>query len=57
MKLDGVVLRFFGWASAEVHESQAERMRIRKVSIDYTVLDGTIMIYEFAEANSGYLQG
>lgn len=57
VKLDNVVLRFYAWFSNEIHESQAERMRVRKVSIDYTVLDGTIMIYEIAEANSGHLQG
>ncbi|CAL5996359.1 Flagella_associated protein [Hexamita inflata] len=57
VKLDGAVLRFYAWTQIEVQESQDEKVRIKHVIIDYTVLDGTLMVYERPIANAGQLQG
>ncbi|KAG9394580.1 Repeat of unknown function (DUF1126) [Carpediemonas membranifera] len=54
---DRMVLRFFAYFDEEVHESDVESSRIRLVSIDYYLEDGSISINEHAIENSGIPQG
>lgn len=51
------MLRFYAWFQTEVQESHDEKIRIRHVIIDYTVLDNTIIVFERPIPNAGHLQG
>lgn len=55
--LDRVVLRFLAWFTEDVHESQAERRRVRHVFIDYYLSDRTIQVQERPVLNAGIPQG
>ena len=55
--LDRQVLRFFAYFKEAVHESAAEAARVRKCTIQFFLVDGTSMIIEHREENSGIPQG
>ena len=57
VKLDKVVLRFFGFFKEAVVESNLENWRVRKLLIYYFLEDSTIMLNEPKQSNSGTPQG
>ena len=57
VKLDKVVLRFFGFFKEAVVESNLENWRVRKLLIYYFLEDSTLMLNEPKETNSGTPQG
>ena len=55
--LDRQVLRFFGFFRESVAESNIERERIRKITIQYFLEDHTICVSEPRQDNAGIPQG
>ena len=52
-----VVLRFLGFIEETIRESPDESVRIRKVALLYHTADGTILLREGPQINSGMSQG
>lgn len=57
VELDRQVLRFYSYFKEAVHESPAEDARVRKCTIQFFLVDGTAMVIEHREENSGIPQG
>jgi hypothetical protein len=52
-----VVLRFLGYFVEAIPESPDERIRVRKVALLYHCVDGSILLREAVQVNSGMSQG
>lgn len=57
MALDRQVLRLYAYFKEAVVESATEAERVRKCTIQFFLVDGTIMVIEHKEENSGIPQG
>ena len=57
VKLDKVVLRYFGFFKESVVESNLENWKLRQLVIFYYLEDSTVMMSEPKETNSGTPQG
>lgn len=55
--LDRQVLRFYAYFKEAVHESPSEADRVRKCTVQFFLVDGTAMVIEHREENSGIPQG
>lgn len=55
--LNDKVLRFQGYCEEEVHESQIETRRVRRIELFYYIEDDSLQVSEPRQANSGMPQG
>jgi len=57
VKLDKIVLRFYGYFKESVVESNLENWKVRRLTLYYYLEDSTVMMSEPKESNSGTPQG
>mgnify|MGYP002634685802 FL=1 len=55
--LNSKVLRFHGYCEEDVHDSQLETRRVRRIELFYYIEDDSVQVSEPRQANSGMPQG